>query len=129
VQNTVTAEAGTAEITEIDKVTANGRDIYRVRFRDPVTNPTLYVADDGTLATRDAYNAAGAPGANAGTSGSGAFSSLPPAVQKALEGTAPGATITGVRTSQHTVYEISFKDPYTHPTLLITEDGTLVRAR
>jgi hypothetical protein len=124
VQSTVRAEAGSAEITDINKVTVNGKDIYKIQFRDPVVNPTLFVADDGTLASRDVYNAAAVAG---GTSE--AYGSLPSAVQRTLQELAPGASVAGINASQHTIYVISFQDPNAHPTLLITEDGMLLRAR
>ncbi|MDB6065614.1 MAG: hypothetical protein JWR26_1822 [Pedosphaera sp.] len=130
VQSTVRAEAGSAEITDINKVTVNGRDIYKIQFRDPVANPTLFVADDGTLTSRDAYSAAGTPGGTGeGNAGSEAYGSLPSAVQRTLQELAPGATVAGINASQHTIYVITFQDPNAHPTLLITEDGMLLRAR
>jgi hypothetical protein len=128
VQRTVTAEAGTAEITDISKVAVGGHDVYRIQFRNPEANPTLYVADDGTLASKDLYSSAGAPGALGGVSGgSEPPPSMPPAVLKALQQAAPDAVVASVHISQHTIYEITFQDPATHPPILITEDGLRVR--
>ena len=59
VQRTITAQAGTAEIKDIDKVTGASQDIYEIQFRD---NPTLYVAEDGTLPGAKPRGAMGAPG-------------------------------------------------------------------
>lgn len=128
VQRTITVQGGAAEISDINKVTGADRDIYEVQFRDPAINPPLYVAGDGTLINGGSRPAVGAPGSMAGTStGGDLVGSLPESVQKTLAIQAPHAVVTDVQTKTQSLYHISFKDPDTHPNMVIAEDGTLLR--
>ena len=115
VQRTITAQGGAAEIKDINKIIGAGQDIYEVRFRNPVANPTIYVAEDGTLVNSDGPS-------------SGIAAHLPAEVLIKLHDLAPNAVIADVQARQHTVYEISFKDPEAHPKLVIAEDGTIFKA-
>jgi uncharacterized membrane protein YkoI len=48
-QRTIKSRAPNAEIAGITRHESNGRAIYEVEFRDKGKNPTLRVAEDGTL--------------------------------------------------------------------------------
>lgn len=49
VQKTIQAHAPDAEISDISRHDDNGRTIYEISFKDSQKNPTMKVADDGTL--------------------------------------------------------------------------------
>jgi uncharacterized membrane protein YkoI len=49
VQKTIQAHAPDAAISDISRETDNGRVIYDVSFKDTGKNPSIKVADDGTL--------------------------------------------------------------------------------
>ena len=49
VQETIQKRAPDAPIADISRSEENGRVIYKVEFKDHAANPTLKVADDGTL--------------------------------------------------------------------------------
>lgn len=48
-QKTIQAQAPNAEIANISRSEKDGRVIYTVEFREPGKNPTIEVAEDGTL--------------------------------------------------------------------------------
>jgi uncharacterized membrane protein YkoI len=48
-QKTIQAKAPNTEITDISRHEDNGRVYYTVEFRDKGKNPTMKIADDGTL--------------------------------------------------------------------------------
>jgi len=48
-QKTIQAQAPGAPIASITRHESNGRVIYKVEFQEPGKNPTLEVAEDGTL--------------------------------------------------------------------------------
>jgi hypothetical protein len=49
VKNKLKELAPAAEIADIDKHTQGGRVIYRITFTEPGRNPTMYIAQDGTI--------------------------------------------------------------------------------
>ena len=49
VQNTIQAHAPDAQISDIERHSDNGRVIYEVQFQDTGKNPSIRVAEDGTL--------------------------------------------------------------------------------
>ena len=49
VQKTVKEQAPNAPIADISREQDNGRTVYKVEFRDQGKNPTIKVAEDGTL--------------------------------------------------------------------------------
>jgi uncharacterized membrane protein YkoI len=49
VQKTIQSHAPETEISNISRETDNGRTIYEVSFKDTGKNPSIKVADDGTL--------------------------------------------------------------------------------
>lgn len=131
VQRTITTQAGTAEIKDINKVTgSSSREVYEIKFRDPALNPTLYVAEDGTLISSGTHSYSGAPGTLGGTdvgSNYDMLKGLPYPVQRALTEQAPKVPIVDVQKSKHTIYEINFKDPNLNPKMLVTDEGVILR--
>src|SRR6267154_886203 len=49
VRQTIREKAPSAEIAGIDKQTEDGRLIYKITLSVPGRNPSLYIADDGTV--------------------------------------------------------------------------------
>jgi hypothetical protein len=49
VRTVLRQEAPAAEIADISTRTRDGRLIYRIVFSEPARNPTVYIAEDGTL--------------------------------------------------------------------------------
>lgn len=49
VRDTLKERTPSAEIADIDKQTQGGRVVYRITFTQPGTNPTMYIAEDGTI--------------------------------------------------------------------------------
>lgn len=49
VQKTIKAQAPNAQISSISRHEDNGRTIYEISFQDQGKNPTMKIADDGTL--------------------------------------------------------------------------------
>ena len=49
VRQVLTQKAPTAEVADLSLRTRDGRLIYRIVFSKPAQNPTLYIAEDGTL--------------------------------------------------------------------------------
>lgn len=49
VQKTIQAHAPESEISNISRETDNGRTVYEISFKEPGKNPSIKVADDGTL--------------------------------------------------------------------------------
>jgi hypothetical protein len=131
VQRTITTQAGSAEIKDINKVTGgSSREVYEIKFRDPALNPTLYVAEDGTLISSGTYSYSGAPGTFGGVEEGNNYSvlkGLPYPVQRTLTEQAPKAPIVDVQKSKHTIYEIHFKDPSLNPSMLVTDEGVILK--
>ncbi|SRR5258707_900069 len=48
-QKTILSKAPTAQISNISRLEDNGRVIYEVEFADKAANPTIKVAEDGTI--------------------------------------------------------------------------------
>ena len=139
VQRTVTAMGGAQEIKDINKVPILGRqDVYEVEFSNPVINPDLYVALDGSLVKTNLPPAmptlTPAPkpiepplAVPALTPTSGPPPTLPAAVQRALQYYAPDAVVASVVPAQHTVYVVTFAGPNPHLKMMIADDGTVLR--
>jgi len=133
VQNTVRAEAGTAEIATISKEAAPG--VYEFRFRNSEVYPPLYVASDGSVLTTNLTVAVGASkdsiAASTGSEASALkMDDLPPNVVLTIRHHAPTAEVDSISrlTSEGQVfYIVSFKDPAHHPKLLIRDDGKAFR--
>lgn len=129
VQNTVLAEAGTEEVSDVAKLSNDGHVVYKIFFKDPEAFPPLYVASDGSVLNPDMTVAVHAP---PGPS-TAKYEDLPMAVTRAIQEKAPEAKtdVINVETwGDHTVYVVSFKDDIHNPKLYIVADGTvLMQAR
>ncbi len=132
VQKTVRAQAPNAEIASVSKLTTNGMNAFKVEFREKGANPSVVVAENGTLLNSELGKQAGAidrlltPTGATGTP----FSALPQAVQKTIQARAPNAQVANI--SRHdengrVIYEIEFKDQGKNPTMKVAEDGTIVQ--
>lgn len=137
VQNTVRAEAGSAEIRKVIKDTSSGRIVYRIYFQNRELLPALYVAPDGSLLDPYLDVAIGAAPDHANVLTGGPVSSLglndlPPAVVKSIQRQAPDAQVDTIERqvqgephAEQTTYRITFKDRM-HPELKIGSDGTIL---
>jgi len=136
VQNSVRAQTGTAEISDIAKSTGPGPVVYEIRFVNPTLYPTMYVAPDGSVLTSNLNVAVGASEGSIATSAGSALSGLrladlPAAVVNTIRAKAPTGEvdrITKVTSENEVLYEITFRDPRT-PKLFIAENGSLVNER
>jgi len=54
VRETLKKRFSTAEVADIDKQTKDGRTVYKISFMEPGKNPTIYVAEDGSVVEGDA---------------------------------------------------------------------------
>jgi hypothetical protein len=132
-QNTVRAETGSAEISNIVKTASSRRVVYRVYFENGEHYPPLNVGADGSLLDRDMTLAIGAPldhpNVITGALAAGVtLNDLPTAVIKAIQRQVPNAEIDTIMKEAHrdqTSYLISFKD-HQHPTLHLASDGTVL---
>jgi hypothetical protein len=135
-QNTVRAEVGMAEITDVVKLPSvpSGAMVYKICFRNDDLFPPLYVAADGSLLNPDLSLAAGAPADTFGVISGGPvtgvkLSELPPPVSKTLHDRAPNVGIASVNKEtwgDRVVYIVSFSDPAHHPRLYLAADGTVL---
>lgn len=135
VQNSVRAEAGMAEIQDVLKGhTAEGT-FYKVTFKSSDVFPPLYLAPDGSVLTPDLRVVVGATEDSIEAStGSGAstmkLDDLPPNVVQTIRHSAPTAeinSVTRLNSGGDVFYDVTFKDPGTHPRVLIRDDGRLVK--
>jgi hypothetical protein len=135
VQHTVRAQVGMAEIADIQKNTASGMVVYEVRFRETNLYPPLYIDTDGSVLTSNLDVAVGAGGDPIGAVSGGAasgvkFEELPASVIKTIQEKSPTAEILFINKTtvgDTTLYEVTFKNSYTNPKMLIGEDGTVVK--
>ena len=133
VQNSVRAEVGMAEISDISKEAAPA--VYEFHFKNADVYPPLYVAADGSVLTSNLTVAVGASAdtiaASTGSEASGLkLDDLPPNVVQTIRHQAPTSeveTITRITSEGDVFYNISFKDAARNHKLLIRENGTLVR--
>lgn len=49
VKDTLKEKTPNAEVADIDKQSQGGRTIYRITFSEPGKNPTIYIAQDGSI--------------------------------------------------------------------------------
>ena len=134
VQNTVRAEAGSAEISDIVKDTSlEPRIIYRVHFENSNLFKALNIAPDGSLLDPDLVMAIGAPKdhwsvASGSAAGGTTLNDLPAAAVKAVQSHAADAQVDSVLrevSGNQITYLVTFKDR-AHPPLHITADGTIL---
>src|ERR1043165_909974 len=132
VQNTVRAQAGSAEIVALMKETNANLVVYKFHFRNSDVNPPLMVSSDGSVLNPDFSVAVGAPTDTIGV-GTGAavqglkLSDLPQNVMKTIQERAPKAEVASIRKEargDNFIYIISFKDE-TNPELRVNPDGSV----
>lgn len=135
VQNSVRAQAGMAEIDAITKETSRGATIYVFHFKNIGLNPPLYVASDGSVLTSDLQVAVGVSAdaieASTGFGSNGIkLSDVPVPVVTTIRSRAPSAEVDSVQQiaeGPQVYYEVFFKHPEFHPSLLIADDGRVVQ--
>jgi uncharacterized membrane protein YkoI len=141
VQKTLDASKGTDAVKDIEKQVKDGKTVYEVEFERTGLNPTLLIAEDGTV-VRDSRKdvATTAVGEPSGTvAGEGMpfpriatlqLADVPPAVQKTIEQHAAGRKIADIDKetwNKRTVYEVEFTQEGRNAQLHIAEDGTIVK--
>ena len=134
VQNTVRAEAGTTEISDIVKTAFTDSPVYVVHFRNAELFPPLYVAEDGSVLNPDLTVAVGAPAEDVsvltGTVVGGMkVSELPKKVVETIQTRAPITEVLSVNKEDHgakAYYEIRFKDASRHSAMFVLDDGTVL---
>lgn len=135
VQNSVRAEAGAAAISGITQFENGGSPVYEIHFVNRDVYPPLYVAADGSVLTSNMTVAVGASEESLeAATGSGAsdikMDDLPTEVVKTIRHSAPTAevdSITRLKSTGDVFYEVRFKDPTHNPSLLVRDDGKLMR--
>lgn len=134
VQNTVRAEAGMAEITDVTKSATADRVYYKVSFKDVSNFPPIYIASDGSVLNPDLTVAVPAPhDASGGLAGGPATNvtvkDLPSNVLAVINERAPGADISSISKQtwgDHVVYLFSFVDPERYPKLAVSAEGLVL---
>lgn len=135
VQNSVRAQAGMAEIDSISKETSGGSTIYVFQFKNAAVYPPLYVASDGSVLTSNLDVAVGVSAdaiqASTGFGSNGIkLSDLPVPVVTTIRSQAPTAEVDSVQQineGPQVYYEVLFKHPNRHPTILIADDGRVIQ--
>lgn len=134
VQNTIRAQAGSADIAQIDKDTSlEPRVIYRVYFDNSDLFQPLIVAPDGSLLDPDLTVAMGAPmddwSIQTGSGyGGGAINDLPQAAVKTIHHVVPDGlvdTVTRQVLGNQVSYVVTFRNN-THAPIHIAGDGTIL---
>lgn len=135
VQNSVRAQAGMAEIDGISKETSDGSTIYVFHFKNAAVYPPLYVAADGSVLTSNLDVAVGVSAdaieASTGFGSNGVkLQDLPVLVLTSIRSRAPTAEVESVQKiaeGDQVYYEVFFKHPELHSTLLVADDGRVVK--
>ncbi|HMC29110.1 MAG TPA: PepSY-like domain-containing protein [Verrucomicrobiae bacterium] len=136
VQTTVKREVPNGIVDRVSTETKNGRLVYKIKFQDQGLNPSIWVTADGNILKSDINRdkAVGATGnasdLNTGSSKDLKFTQLPAKVQKAIRDQAPTAKIADIKRRNRDgriVYEVSFEDKGTNPSMTIAEDGTIIK--
>ena len=135
VQNSVRAEAGSAEIADIVKDTTSEGPVYIVYFVNAKLFPPLFLAPDGSVLHEDFTVARGAALDAFSTSTSGpvsgvALQDVPTPVLKAIQEASPGgqiANITKQMWGNRALYIISFKEESRFPKIYVTGEGTVLK--
>jgi hypothetical protein len=134
VQQTIRAEAGTAQMSDILKFAHAGSAVYEVRFTDREIFPPLYVASDGSVLYPDMSVAVAAGpariGAVSAAGGGVRIEDLPIEVLNTIHEIAPTAeidTVYRVGSGSSAYYDVIFKNGQA-PRLFVREDGSLMSA-
>jgi hypothetical protein len=134
VQNTVRAEAGAAEISDIINTRSPDGPVFIIRFRNEELYPMMFVAPDGSLLRPDLSTAVGAPQDTFGVLRSGPvtgvkMSELPQPVINAIGAYAPNIPIAYINKEtwgNRVVFIVSFAGNTHQPRLYIAADGKLL---
>lgn len=125
VQKTVIAQAGTAEIADIDKETRDGRTVYEVEFERKGRNNEIVVAEDGTLVGQPASEKVHLFGGQEVNE----LRDLPLAVQSTIRRQSAGNPIADIDTETkngHRVFEVEFEREGRNQEVRIAEDGSVL---
>ena|ERR1041385_6725642 len=134
-KNTIRAEVGSAEITDVIPLyNANSIPIYEIHFRNKDLLPPLFVAADGSILHPDLSLAVGAAADRFGVSTGNAASGLKPSdlpveVSKVVRERTAGAAILNISKEtwgDRVVYIVTFNDPDHHPRLYVAADGRVM---
>jgi hypothetical protein len=134
VKNTVRAEAGAAEITDVETYYAPEGPVYTIHFRNAELFPPMLIAADGSLLHPDLSVAVGAPRDTFSVASSGPvtgvkLSELPPPVLNIINSHAAESQIAYINKEtwgNRNVFIVSFIDPQHHPRLYVTADGKVL---
>jgi hypothetical protein len=135
VQNTVRAQAGAAEIDDVNKeIGPSGEPVYIITFHKSTIYAPLYVGTDGSVLNPDMTIAVSANSGNIGVATSGPMASLrlsdlPPGAVKRIQEHAPDAEIGHISREVHgdkIFYAVQFKDESRHPAIYVGADGALL---
>jgi hypothetical protein len=135
VQNTIRAQTGTADISDIVKEHRSIGTVYKVSYATEDLYPPLYVAPDGSVINPDMTVAVGATHDDTtvergGAAGGLHFSDLPPGAAKVAEDIAPKEEIQSIDRQlwgNRVVYIVTFREGTRHPRLYVESDGTILR--
>jgi len=126
VQNTIRAQAGSAEVSGVLKETNHDDAVYQILFRRE-TYPPLFVARDGAVLNPDYTVAIAAP--RESRSLSVKTNELPPEVTKAWHERYPDVEVANIEREiwgNRTVYVFSFRHDKEHPKLYLRSDGVIL---
>ena len=135
VQNTIVAETGSAEISDIATINRLGEISYEVYFHNEDNLPPLLVASNGSVLNPDfsiavSAIAEGAASATPPTVSKIQYAELPMALVTVINEKAANAPIESIEKAtwgDRTLYVISFKDDLARPKLYITSDGVILK--
>lgn len=132
-RRSITREAGTAQVEDIDKGMLNGRIVYEAAFKRNGVHTELRVTEDGTVLSGGQPRASATPATTspAPLNGAGkvALSEVPEAARKVIQREAGSATVEDIdkgTLNGRTVYEAAFKRNGVHTEVRVAEDGTLL---
>lgn len=135
VQNTIRAQAGVAEIDDINRHEAYQTPYYKVSFIRWRMYPPLYVAADGSVLNPDLTVAKYAPEENyaalAGHGGGLTIGDLPSQVVNTIQARAKSQEISHIEqttVNDRRIYEVYFKGEDKSVPLRIDQDGKIVEA-
>lgn len=137
VQNTINQQAAGRKVADIDKETWHGRTVYEVEFAQAGRNAQIYVAEDGSMVTKDQKSTTAAdtaePRAGHGLFGvylGTQFEDTPAPVQQTIQREGKGLEIADIDLERRTgspVYEVEFKRPGGNFELHIAANGTVLK--